>query len=236
MNSSMDRAVLPSGISTDTFRVWITVDQLAALELTPEWLGSYQAETGDRTKNAGKRIALTMRLNDSPAPAGARPEQRGDRNDARRLQQHQLLLPGGRLPLNIFEPRYLQMMEDVLRSGDRLIGMIQPIGEGLASIGTAGRISMFSENDDGRMMISLRAISRFRLVEVIEGFTPYLRGRVDWAPYRADLRAALRSGGGDAVLRDAIREAIARKPKGHDFDYSRGVGGKMSRNMSHTGG
>lgn len=53
---------------------------------------------------------------------------------------------------------------------------------------------------------------------------------------RADLRAALRSGGDDAVLRDAIREAIARKPKGHDFDYSRGVGGKMSRNMSHTGG
>ncbi|WP_273503305.1 LON peptidase substrate-binding domain-containing protein [Paracoccus sphaerophysae] len=102
-----------------------------------------------------------------------------------------VLLPRTRLPLHIFEPRYLQMLDDALRSGERLIGMIQPIGEGLASIGTAGRISMFSENDDGRMMISLRAISRFRLVEVIEGFTPYLRGRVDWAPYRADLRAAV---------------------------------------------
>ena len=97
-----------------------------------------------------------------------------------------VLLPRTRLPLHIFEPRYLQMLDDALRSGERLIGMIQPIGEGLASIGTAGRISMFSENDDGRMMISLRAISRFRLVEVIEGFTPYLRGRVDWAPFKAD--------------------------------------------------
>ena len=102
-----------------------------------------------------------------------------------------VLMPRTRLPLHIFEPRYLQMLDDALRSGERLIGMIQPIGDGLAAIGTAGRISMFSENDDGRMMISLRAISRFRLVEVIEGFTPYLRGRVDWAPYRADLRAAV---------------------------------------------
>ena len=102
-----------------------------------------------------------------------------------------VLLPRTRLPLQIFEPRYLQMMEDVLKSGHRLIGMIQPAGDGLASIGTAGRVTMFSETDDGRMMVSLAAVSRFRLVEVIEGFTPYLRGRVDWAPYRADLRAAV---------------------------------------------
>ena len=64
--------------------------------------------------------------------------------------------------------------------------MIQPIGEGLAGVGTVGRVTMFSEMDDGRLMISLRAISRFRLVEVIDGFTPYLRGRVDWAPFKAD--------------------------------------------------
>lgn len=101
-----------------------------------------------------------------------------------------VLLPRTRLPLHIFEPRYLQMMEDVLRSGDRLIGMIQPIGEGMASIGTAGRVTMFSEDDDGRMMISLRAVSRFRLTEVVEGFTPYLRGRVDWSAFRADRRTA----------------------------------------------
>ena len=102
-----------------------------------------------------------------------------------------VLLPRTRLPLHIFEPRYLQMMEDVLRSGDRLIGMIQPIGEGLAAVGTAGRVAMFSEDDDGRMMISLRAVSRFRLVEALDGFTPYLRGKVDWAGYGADRRGAV---------------------------------------------
>ncbi|MFC0340935.1 LON peptidase substrate-binding domain-containing protein [Paracoccus niistensis] len=97
-----------------------------------------------------------------------------------------VLLPRTRLPLHIFEPRYLQMLEDALKSGHRLIGMIQPVGDGLAAVGTAGRVTMFSEMDDGRLMISLRAISRFRLVEAIEGFTPYLRGRVDWTPFRAD--------------------------------------------------
>lgn len=97
-----------------------------------------------------------------------------------------VLLPRTRLPLHIFEPRYLQMLDDALKSGHRLIGMIQPIGDGLAAVGTAGRVTMFSEMDDGRLMISLRAISRFRLDEVIEGFTPYLRGRVDWSPFKAD--------------------------------------------------
>ena len=97
-----------------------------------------------------------------------------------------VLLPRTRLPLHIFEPRYLQMLDDALKSGHRLIGMIQPIGDGLAAVGTAGRVTMFSEMDDGRLMISLRAISRFRLEEVIEGFTPYLRGRVDWSPFKAD--------------------------------------------------
>lgn len=97
-----------------------------------------------------------------------------------------VLLPRTRLPLHIFEPRYLQMLDDALKSGHRLIGMIQPIGEGLAGVGTAGRVTMFSEMDDGRLMISLRAISRFRLEEVIEGFTPYLRGRVDWTAFKGD--------------------------------------------------
>lgn len=97
-----------------------------------------------------------------------------------------VLMPRASLPLHLFEPRYLQMLDDALKSGHRLIGMIQPIGDGLAAVGTAGRVTMFSEMDDGRLMISLRAISRFRLEEVIEGFTPYLRGRVDWSPFKAD--------------------------------------------------
>ncbi|MDO5368872.1 LON peptidase substrate-binding domain-containing protein [Paracoccus sp. (in: a-proteobacteria)] len=97
-----------------------------------------------------------------------------------------VLLPRTRLPLHIFEPRYLQMVDDVLKTGDRMIGMIQPVGDGLATVGTAGRITMFSEADDGRLMMSLRAVSRFRLVERIEGFTPYLRGRIEWSEFRSD--------------------------------------------------
>ncbi|KGJ09345.1 ATP-dependent protease [Paracoccus versutus] len=101
-----------------------------------------------------------------------------------------VLMPRTRLPLQIFEPRYLQMVEDVLKTPSRLIGMIQPAEGGLdslASVGCAGRIVAFSELDDGRLMISLRARSRFRLNEVRPGFTPYLRGQVDWSGYEGDL-------------------------------------------------
>lgn len=99
-----------------------------------------------------------------------------------------VLLPRARLPLQIFEPRYLQMVEDVLKTPARLIGMIQPAeGKRLAQIGCAGRIVAFSELEDNRMMISLRAVSRFRLDEVQDGFTPYLRGRVDWSHYHRDM-------------------------------------------------
>lgn len=101
-----------------------------------------------------------------------------------------VLMPRARLPLQIFEPRYLQMFDDALKSGHRLIGMIQPIGDGLARVGTAGRISAFSEMDGGRMMVSLKAVSRFHLGEVEEGFAPYLRGRADWSGFSADLSAA----------------------------------------------
>lgn len=99
-----------------------------------------------------------------------------------------VLLPRTRLPLQIFEPRYLQMVEDVLKTPARLIGMIQPAeGERLAQIGCAGRIVAFSELDDHRLMISLKAVSRFRLDEVQQGFSPYLRGRVDWTEHQRDM-------------------------------------------------
>lgn len=100
-----------------------------------------------------------------------------------------VLMPRARLPLKIFEPRYLQMVEDALRSQHRLIGMIQPQEGGLddlAGVGTAGRIAAFSEFDDGRYMITLRAVSRFRLKSVNPGFTAYMQGEVDWAGYRRD--------------------------------------------------
>lgn len=98
-----------------------------------------------------------------------------------------VMLPRAKLPLHIFEPRYLQLLDDALKTDHRLIGMIQPDGNGLAAIGSAGRIIAFSESENGRMMISLRAVSRFRLTGVEDGFTPYQQGQVDWAGFERDL-------------------------------------------------
>lgn len=99
-----------------------------------------------------------------------------------------LLLPRTRLPLQIFEPRYLAMLDDVLKTPERLIGMIQPVGPagGLARIGCAGRLTGFNETDDGRYMISLTGRSRFRLKGEIESFCPYRKGEVSWEPFSAD--------------------------------------------------
>ncbi len=103
-----------------------------------------------------------------------------------------ILLPRARLPLHIFEPRYLAMIEDCLKSDRRMLGMIQPrSGTGavpsLSSVGCAGRITSFSETEDGRFMITLTGISRFRVVEEVVGFTPYRRCKVDWQPFALDL-------------------------------------------------
>ena len=102
-----------------------------------------------------------------------------------------LLLPRAHLPLHLFEPRYLQMLEDMLKTDERLIGMVQPNpnrsnDKALHKIGCAGRITQFSETEDGRYMITLTGQSRFRLIEEVEGFTPYRRARVDWAGFEAD--------------------------------------------------
>ena len=108
-----------------------------------------------------------------------------------------LLLPKGKLPLNIFEPRYLAMTEDALAAG-RLFGMIQPDpaspahahGPGLHRVGCLGRISSFSETDDGRYLITLSGVSRFRIVEELEMRRGYRRVRAELAPYAADLETA----------------------------------------------
>jgi len=104
-----------------------------------------------------------------------------------------LLLPRARLPLHIFEPRYLSMLDDTLKTTDRLIGMIQP-REGQSSgksslhaIGCAGRVTGFSETEDGRYMITLAGISRFRVVKEVEGFHPYRRCAVNWDSFERDL-------------------------------------------------
>lgn len=105
-----------------------------------------------------------------------------------------LLLPRARLPLHIFEPRYLQMLEDTFKTPHRLIGMIQPYespeGERLHSIGCAGRVTAFQETDDGRYMITLSGISRFRVLSEVEGFTPYRRCEVSWAGFPRDMGIA----------------------------------------------
>jgi Lon protease-like protein len=103
-----------------------------------------------------------------------------------------LLLPRARLPLHIFEPRYLAMLEDCMKTPHRLIGMIQPRpvpgGEvrPLHAIGCAGRLTAFSETEDGRYMITLTGISRFRVRQEVTGFTPYRRCEIEWTGFERD--------------------------------------------------
>jgi len=128
-----------------------------------------------------------------------------------------VLLPRARLPLHIFEPRYLAMIEDCLKSDRRLIGMIQPRGDaavpGLAGVGCAGRLTSFSETEDGRYMVTLTGIARFVIREEVTGFTPYRRATVDFAPYAADLAQAESDPGLDrrAFLRDLAKYLQACK-------------------------
>jgi len=103
-----------------------------------------------------------------------------------------LLLPRSRLPLHLFEPRYLAMMDDVLKTDNRLIGMIQPYDASgksgqLHAIGCAGRLTAFSETEDGRYMVTLSGMSRFRIIKEEEGFTPYRRCQVSWEGFGRDL-------------------------------------------------
>jgi len=109
-----------------------------------------------------------------------------------------LLLPRGRLPLNIFEPRYLAMTQDALGQG-RLFGMVQPDargkpgaeGPGLYRIGCLGRISSFSETDDGRLLITLIGVARFRILEELpQAAGGYRRVRADYADFVTDLLEA----------------------------------------------
>ncbi len=106
-----------------------------------------------------------------------------------------LLLPRSRLPLHIFEPRYLAMLDDTLKTSHRLVGMIQPRSsaagaERLQSIGCAGRLTAFSETEDGRYMVTLTGISRYRVKKEQEGFTPYRKCDVIWDGFERDLGGA----------------------------------------------
>lgn len=126
-----------------------------------------------------------------------------------------LLLPRGHMPLNIFEPRYLAMTDDALRSGARLIGMIQPdpVHPGadankpnLFHIGCVGRITQLAESGDGRYLIQLTGIARFRVEEELAVGTPYRQCRVTYQPFIDDFTARK---GEEAVDRKALLRTLA---------------------------
>ncbi len=132
-----------------------------------------------------------------------------------------LLLPGGRMPLNIFEPRYLEMVEQVLGHG-RVIGMIQPRLDGalradgepeLCEVGCLGRLTSFAETGDGRYLISLQGICRFRVAEEIGCRTPFRQARI--TPFIADLD--MEAGAAD-VDRAALLKAFRAYLKANELD------------------
>jgi len=124
-----------------------------------------------------------------------------------------LLLPRGQMPLNIFEPRYLAMIDDALRSGHRLIGMIQPDDShpgpedkpNLYRIGCVGRITQLAETGDGRYLLQLTGIARFQVEEEVTALTPYRECRVSYAPFADDFIARK---GEDEVNRNALLRAL----------------------------
>src|SRR5579864_6712893 len=124
-----------------------------------------------------------------------------------------LLLPGGELPLQIFEPRYLNMLDDVM-GGDRMIGMIQTRAGGdrarpnLAGVGGAGRVTSFAETSDGRYLITLTGICRFEPVEELAMAMPYRQVRADYGRFEVDL-----AGDERAAPATAVRERFARALK-----------------------
>jgi len=124
-----------------------------------------------------------------------------------------LLLPRGQMPLNIFEPRYLVMVDDALRLTHRLIGMIQPdtthggseARPHLFRVGCVGRITQLAESGDGRYLIQLTGIARFRVIEELVIPTPYRQCRVSYREFIGDFTARK---GEDAVDRRHLLQAL----------------------------
>src|SRR5438552_1651780 len=132
-----------------------------------------------------------------------------------------LLLPRGQMPLNIFEPRYVAMVDDAL-AGRRLIGMIQPdTGDpgpetrpNLFWVGCVGRITQLGETGDGRYLLELTGVARFRLEEELNVVTPYRQCRASYAPFADDFVARK---GEDAVDRPALLAALSAFLKANDL-------------------
>jgi len=123
-----------------------------------------------------------------------------------------LLLPRGEMPLNVFEPRYLQMIEDAVR-GHRIIGLIQPDLESgededrpdLVRVGCAGRLTAFAETGDGRYLITLTGVARFRVAEELAVMTPYRQVKADFGEFALDLAPGE---GQEDVDRDALLRTL----------------------------
>jgi Lon protease-like protein len=139
-----------------------------------------------------------------------------------------ILFPGAVLPLNVFEPRYLAMVDAAL-AGHRLIGMIQPAGlvqantsadiPLLAEVGCAGRITGFQETEDGRYLIALTGIARFRVLQEVDQKTPYRIVRADWTTFASDLAKPEAVGERERQqLLEALRAYLSRS--GMNADWS----------------
>jgi len=132
-----------------------------------------------------------------------------------------LLLPRGQMPLNVFEPRYLAMIDDVLK-GERVIGMIQPEPETgrqpeippLLKVGCLGRITQLAETGDGRYIITLTGISRFRLLSELSVTTAYRQGQVDYGEFAADFVART---GEEEVDRKGLLKALRDFAKANEL-------------------
>ena len=134
-----------------------------------------------------------------------------------------LLLPHAQLPLQIFEPRYIAMVDDAM-SGERIIGMVQTKGGDperpvLQPIGCAGKITTFSETADGRYLITLTGVARFALKEELNPPTPYRQARVDFLAYKDDLKPIADDEDGFDRLRllGALKDYLERR--GLDVDW-----------------
>lgn len=129
-----------------------------------------------------------------------------------------ILLPSGNLPLNIFEPRYLQMVKDVMKA-DKAIGMIQPCGHihgdqpELYPVGCAGRITSFETTDDGRYLVTLTGICRFEVVEELTVATPYRQVVASFERWQDDLEPPAP----EDSLRPCLTEALKRYFEVHDI-------------------
>ena len=133
-----------------------------------------------------------------------------------------LLLPRGQMPLNIFEPRYLAMVDDSFRDGHRLIGMIQPDATHspneqkpvLFALGCVGRITQLAESGDGRYILELTGVARFRVVEELEVLTAYRQCKVDYFAFVDDFTARK---GEEAVDREALLEGLTDSLKANNL-------------------